>query len=723
MAYDDIINAAGQQYGIDPDLLRAQMMQESGGNPNAVSKRGAMGLMQLMPGTAADMGVSNIKDPNQNIMGGAKYMRQLIDKYGDIDKAVQAYNVGPGAFDEIQSGKRKLPQETSEYLDRVSTNFGNLKKGITQQPATNPTADLDEWLGRSKAQDKGGASTLDEWLGRGQKAPPPITSNGGPGAAMAQTQQSSPQSGSMLDELGRQVGLTARAGITGLSALPNMVGDAANSLINMGVRGVNNLAGTNIPQLQMPSQVTQQAMNAVGLPQPQNATERVVQDVAGAMSGAGGQVALGRALSGSAAPIIQNIGNQLSQAAGTQIIGAGSSAGASGAARENGVGIGGQLAAGLLGAAAPMVAGRVLAPQTRPEVVTLMNEGITPTPGQIAGGFIQRTEDKARSIPVLGDMITSAQRRGVEDLNRAAYARALQGVPNAEVPKTLGREAVDDIAKQLGNAYDDVLGKMKFQADQQFLADMSNVASNVQSLPPKQVSAYRNFLDEKILSQMSSGGAMSGETLKRVEGAISREAKQFSGSPDPFNQKLGEQLQDTLTAFRDSLLRNNPDQAPQLQQLNASYANYARLRDAASRIGSEGGVFTPAQLNSAVRAADKSVAKGGFARGNALMQDLSGAGVNVLGPKYPDSGTAGRMAFAAGSSGALGAINPGALLGLGGASLAYTPPVQKAIAAALVKRPELIRQLGQQTQGYNPAMIGALLSSQALNANQQAPNR
>src|SRR5437868_135939 len=128
MAYDDIINAAGQQYGIDPDLLRAQMMRESQGNPKAVSPKGAFGLMQLMPGTAQDLGVTNIADPQQNIMGGAKYMRQLIDKYGDLDKAVQAYNMGPAAYDKYAAGQRGLPEETAKYLDRVSSTFAELKK-------------------------------------------------------------------------------------------------------------------------------------------------------------------------------------------------------------------------------------------------------------------------------------------------------------------------------------------------------------------------------------------------------------------------------------------------------------------------------------------------------------------------------------------------------------------------------------------------------------------
>src|SRR5881392_2911855 len=164
MAYDDIINAEAQRSQVDPDLLRSMMKQESAGNPTAVSKVGASGLMQLMPATAKELGVSNIFDPQQNIAGGAKYVRQLIDKYGNVDHAVMAYSVGPGKFDKFLSGEVKsLPNETTQYGDKVSANFANLKKGIMPQENA---ANVDAWLGQSKAP-VGGIQSADAWLGAG----------------------------------------------------------------------------------------------------------------------------------------------------------------------------------------------------------------------------------------------------------------------------------------------------------------------------------------------------------------------------------------------------------------------------------------------------------------------------------------------------------------------------------------------------------------------------
>lgn len=134
--YDALFQQAGQQHNVDPDLLRAMAQQESGFNPAAVSPKGAVGILQLMPDTAKDMGVVDRTDPAQNIFGGARYMSQLIGKYGDVDKAVQAYNMGPAAFDKYQSGQGKtLPNETAQYLSRVSANFNRIKSNAGFVPA------------------------------------------------------------------------------------------------------------------------------------------------------------------------------------------------------------------------------------------------------------------------------------------------------------------------------------------------------------------------------------------------------------------------------------------------------------------------------------------------------------------------------------------------------------------------------------------------------------
>lgn len=131
---DAMVNAAATKYQIDPRLFRAQIEAESSMNPRAVSKAGAKGLGQLMPGTAADLGVTDPFDPAQNLEGSAKYMRQLMDRYeGDADRALAAYNWGMGNVDKF--GTKMLPKETRDYLARIKSKAGDEAFAPRQQQA------------------------------------------------------------------------------------------------------------------------------------------------------------------------------------------------------------------------------------------------------------------------------------------------------------------------------------------------------------------------------------------------------------------------------------------------------------------------------------------------------------------------------------------------------------------------------------------------------------
>ncbi len=119
---DQLVSANATTFGVDPNLVKAIIANESGFNANATSKVGAQGLMQLMPGTAAGLGVSNAYDPAQNVWGGTKYIKGLMDRFGgDMRKAVAAYNAGPGAVEKY--GGVPPYAETQNYVQNVLASY------------------------------------------------------------------------------------------------------------------------------------------------------------------------------------------------------------------------------------------------------------------------------------------------------------------------------------------------------------------------------------------------------------------------------------------------------------------------------------------------------------------------------------------------------------------------------------------------------------------------
>ncbi len=143
--YASEITAAAQANGLDPALLAGLIKQESGFNPDAGSPAGARGLAQLMPGTAAGLGVTNVLDPVQSINGGAKYLKQQLDAFGgDVAKALAAYNAGPGAVQRF--GGIPPYAETQNYVRIVQQNAAQFG---TSSPAA-PTPSVTPYSSTSK---------------------------------------------------------------------------------------------------------------------------------------------------------------------------------------------------------------------------------------------------------------------------------------------------------------------------------------------------------------------------------------------------------------------------------------------------------------------------------------------------------------------------------------------------------------------------------------------
>lgn len=358
---------------------------------------------------------------------------------------------------------------------------------------------------------------------------------------------------------------------------------------------------------------------------------------------------------------------------------------------------------------ATTTAARMIRPETNEKVVELLRQGVTPTPGQIIGGTAQKVEEQLQSVPILGHAITAAKEKSLEEFNKAAMNRALK--PIGEKVSQAGREGVQEVESKIGSFYDKILPKISFKPDAQFNAEFSNLRQMATGLGEKEQAKFNSIIND-VMSKASPNGSMTGETFKIVESKLLTEAKKFSGSTDAYQKELGDALNEALRVMREALPRANPQFAKELTQANTAWANYARIRGAASSTaaGAREGIFTPAQLASAVRAADKTAGKGASAKGTALMQDLAEQGTNVLGSKVPDSGTAGRALTSLGlgtAAGATGTAIP-AGIGLTAASLPYLPGGRQLAATVLTKRPESAKQLAELIRRTIPYGAGGI---------------
>lgn len=384
-----------------------------------------------------------------------------------------------------------------------------------------------------------------------------------------------------------------------------------------------------------------------------------------------------------------------------------------------------QVAAGAAGGAlTPAVTGaigRVISPKASidPSLAMLRNEGVTPTFGQTLGGWANRAEEKAQSLPIVGDAIQAARQRSGDQLNRAAMNRALSPVGEVlPINVKLGNDAIEYTRKTLGDKYDSLIPRMTVQADQPFAQSVSSLKAMVQqgALDPKYSAKFEQILNDRVIGKFQGQNAMTGQTLKDTQSYLSNEIKRFGQSQDPDARLLGDALKELGANLKDLSVRSNPKLANELKSIDTGWANFKRVQKAASSVAAEDGVFSPAQLHNAVKAGDRSKDKARFSEGNALMQDLSAAGKSILTNKVPDSGTAGRLFLGAGglASGAISPIIPASLIG--GAAM-YTPAMQGLLRSSVSSRPQAAQTIADMLQKVSPALIpgGANLGLGLLN--------
>lgn len=395
----------------------------------AVSTAGARGHMQLMPGTfkeVADKGWT-IDDPVDNMRAGIRYLDKMLKlSGGDPELAAVGYYSGPGGMDAARRGEaRRDPTNAKaptslEYGRQVASRMGKAAPAKA------------EWW-----QDYPEVTQADK------TSPRPAAEAPGPSTIKPEGAWNEEQPG-IGAQLARQAGLTARHAISGAAALPAMLSDAATGLINATLDLAQG-EGKGF-RFQRAGQALSNVMTAAGLPEPANATERVVADVAQGMAGAGAMVGAGKVLANAAEPVARGVGNVLSQGAGLQVASAATGTGAAGITRESGGGAGAQVAAGLAGALAPSLlpaAGGALVrgalrggeagrQAVADRVAAFEAAGVQPTVGQATGGRVARaTESALGKVPGGAGRMSAFAQKQADDLAASVQSLSDELAPNA----------------------------------------------------------------------------------------------------------------------------------------------------------------------------------------------------------------------------------------------------------------------------------------------------
>lgn len=370
----------------------------------------------------------------------------------------------------------------------------------------------------------------------------------------------------------------------------------------------------------------------------------------------------------------------------------------------------GAMLGGALGGAGGVIGG-MLAPQIRPGAAALQREGVQLTPGAAFGGTIENIEQQAQSIPVIGQMISGARQEAFSQFNKVAVNRALKPI-GQKLPEDIGttRDAVAYAKQAITDSYNQVVPNLTFKVDSRFNSALNGINSRYSKgqLGPDQQKQLKDTI-KNIKNQIGTG-QVSGQRVQALKQDLDDLVSSYSGATGSEKQ-LGDALKQIRTTFSNTLRNQNPDFAPQLRKTDEAFANLVRVETAARKPVSEEGVFTPAQLAQAVREQDKSMRKGAFARGEALMQDLAGQAQTVLGSKVPDSGTAGRTLTAALLGGGAGYVDPlaGALT-LGASSL-YTPIGQRLLMPLIAgARPQQVQSFGEMVRRAAPYSVPSLLN-------------
>lgn len=516
-------------------------------------------------------------------------------------------------------------------------------------------------------------------------------------------------------EAGRQVGLTARYLAEGspYTTIPLAIGDAANSAINLGTRGINRLFGSNIPEFSMPSQEFSNILTSAGLPKPEGRLERVVGDISRGVSGAGGSVGAGQLLQGATSPVAAGVGNTLAASPIAQTLASGSGAAAGGITREAGGDDLAQLGASLAGSFAPgaVAAGAnksmnlISGGGVRPEVANMAKIasdkfGIDIPAAQISQNpFVRWLDSVLPSIPFSGH-------GGELENARSQFTRAVSRT-FGEDSASLTRDVMADAGDKIGAKFQSIAKNTpSILLDDMMLDKLGNIEADARDVLGADASKITNQIN-KILQLSTKDGAISGDSwnaLMRTGTPLDRLAKSTDPNVSYYARNIKDALYDGLENSA------SPDMVESLRAAKGQWKNYKTVQDLAAKSGITGEINPVLLLHKTNQTAKR------FGSGNLSdLENLSDIGQTFF-KSMPSSGTSERQLMyrliggAGAGAGSLGTAiltgnAPAALGVLGGAagSVVASKLASKALKSDYYKN-MLLQQ--QPTDYLSPGLLG-----------------
>lgn len=349
-------------------------------------------------------------------------------------------------------------------------------------------------------------------------------------------------------------------------------------------------------------------------------------------------------------------------------------------------------------------------PIAQPGVKELYEEGVRPTAAQAVGGAVKTAEEKMESVPLLGSAITKALRRGMETFNTATLKKVVDdlnrdidevtaGLPRAEgqgFESPMKRIEIGEIQpgttgfSQVKGAIKEAYGRLVDNTSGEMTADLAQGLQGIRDLAGTMRESYAKQIDDilrnTVESRFKPGQRVDGTTIKEIDSELTNLAENYTKSSIADERRVGQAIQEAQRQVHLMMESQNPSYAKALRNADSAFWKLKRIEQATtSSVANE--LMTPAQLMQSLRGRNRA----GFAQGTMPMQDWARSAQEVIGNKYPDSGTAGRLGlgdlFTAGVAGL-----PKAAALYFGAHGVYSPAIQDFLVQQALKEPGLARQ-------------------------------